>query len=100
MIIKDGVTMTGLQIEMRRVLKHANEIWKTKGHELVITSGLDGTHSAGSYHYYGYAVDLRNRYFTTLEKKEVVRKLKDALGTGYTVIGEHTHVHVQFNAEI
>lgn len=98
MIIKDGVTMEGLKLEMRLVLKHANLIWKSKGHELVITSALDGTHSAGSYHYYGYALDLRNRYFSTLEKKEVVRKLKDALGPKYTVIGEHTHVHVQFNA--
>ncbi len=98
MQIKDDVIMTGLQIPMRQVLKHANQIWKNEGQELVITSALDGTHSAGSYHYYGYAVDLRSRYFTTTKKKEVVRKLKDALGTDYTVIGEHTHIHVQYNA--
>lgn len=99
MHIKEGVIMTGLQIQMRAVLKHANIIWKGKGHELVITSALDGTHSAGSYHYFGYALDLRNRYFNTIQKKEVVRMLKDALGPDYTVIGEHTHVHVQYNAD-
>lgn len=103
MIIKEGVILQGLQLEMRAVLKHANEIWKKHGQELAITSGLDGTHSAGSYHYFGYALDLRTRYFIISERQEVVHALQHALarikgGKGYSVILESTHIHVQYNA--
>jgi len=97
MQIKEGVAMQGLQIEMRLVLKAANNIWKHHGRELVITSALDGTHSAGSYHYFGYAVDLRHRFFTSTEKVSVTKELKEVLGPDYTVINERTHIHVQFN---
>lgn len=95
MKIKDGVQMAGLSILMRPVLKEADRIWKKHGHELVITCGLDGTHSAGSYHYYGLALDLRNKYFTDSEKQIVHDELQESLGKTYVVVTERTHVHVQ-----
>ena len=97
MEIKDGVAMQGLQIEMRKVLKAADTLWKRYGHELVITSALDGTHSAGSYHYFGYALDFRSRYFSKEVKTRVTELLQEALGAKYTVINESTHIHVQYN---
>lgn len=99
MIIKNGVVLAGLKLPMRKVLRAAANIWKEHGEELVITSGLDGTHSAGSYHYYGYAVDLRTHYFQNDVKYSVAKILQATLGEAYTVIAESNHIHVQYNAD-
>ena len=68
MIIKEGVLLHGLKLEMRTALMTAERIWKSFGQELVVTSALDGTHAACSLHYYGYALDFRSRYFSEKEK--------------------------------
>lgn len=99
MKIKRNVVMAGLQLPMRQALKAADILWTRHGQELVVTSALEGEHSAGSYHYYGYAVDLRSRYFTDMIKRDIVVRLQRDLGPkGYTVIGEASHIHIQFNA--
>jgi len=102
MKIKDGVIMQGLQLPMRQALIHANQVYTDHDRELVITSALDGTHSAGSYHYYGYAVDLRTRFFGSWrEKLNIAQKIRDRLNTvsnKYTVVLEDTHIHIQYNA--
>lgn len=108
MKIKDGVIMQGLQLEMRTVLQKADALWKKHGKELVITSALDGTHSAGSYHYFGYALDFRTRYFFDNVPQEqgqrtvmeIVKDLQAQLGDKYTVLFESTHIHVQYNASL
>ncbi len=106
MKIKSDVVMTGLQIPMRLVLIVADQIWKEYGQELVITSALDGTHSAGSLHYYGYALDFRTRYFTNMDDSEfkglvnverVAEKLREALGRDYNVIVHKSHIHVEYD---
>ena len=97
MKIKDGVIMQGLQLPMRVVLKRADALYKKYGQELTITSALDGTHSAGSLHYYGYALDLRTRYFPLAEAREIANTLQRELGSGYTVLFETNHIHVQYN---
>lgn len=100
MKIKEGVILSGLQLPMRRVLKAAEEIWKSHGRSegVTVTSGLDGLHSAGSLHYYGYAVDLRTRYFDGVEQSVIHMKLKKALSDNpyYTVLLEDTHIHVHY----
>lgn len=98
MKIKLGVTIAGLDLRMRPVLIAAEKIWKDFGQELVITSGLDGEHSAGSLHYYGLAVDLRTRYFLGEDKMKVTKLLRKALGSGYVVLAESTHIHVGYSA--
>jgi hypothetical protein len=96
MKIKEGANIAGLQLPMREVLIKADKIWSLFREELVITSGLDGEHSAGSLHYYGYAVDLRSRYFTEGEKTSVVERLKEDLGSDYHVVAHKTHIHVEY----
>lgn len=98
MKIKKGVIMAGLQLPMRRVLMEAELLWKTAGKELVVTSALEGTHMAGSYHYYGYALDFRTHYFTKEKALELVRALRFVLSDQYTVVWHSTHIHVQYNA--
>lgn len=112
MQIKEGASLNGLRPEMRPVLQAANHIWaelKRQGNlaedkELTITCGTDGEHSAGSLHYYGYALDLRNRDFEdkgeraskvlrqVLNQFQSARQLKGAYGVKL----EPTHIHVQF----
>lgn len=100
MKIKDGVLLAGLQPSMRKALKEADRIWQQFGEELVITSALDGEHSAGSLHYYGYALDFRTRYFSDYEKARVFEHLCNSIGKTYTVVHHQTHIHVQYNGEI
>lgn len=92
---KKGVTLYGLQLSMRKVLICADTIWRHTGRELVITETVGGVHSPGSLHPYGYAVDLRTRYFTQLQKKGVVKKLRELLPSNYRVIEHPTHIHVE-----
>jgi hypothetical protein len=94
-----SVNIWGLQVEMQPVLKFAEKIWNDHGHELVITSGRDGIHSAGSLHYYGYAVDIRASSgwnYDPFEIEQMVEALKGALGPDYDVIIESSHVHVEY----
>jgi hypothetical protein len=97
MKIKEGVHIPGLKIQMRLVLSVADKIWKNLDQELVITSALDGTHSASSLHYYGYAIDLRSRYFTPVQKKQAVLLLAKALGPDYEIISHATHIHIEYD---
>ena len=89
--------MAGLQMPMRKVLVLANQLWTKNGKELVITAALDGTHSAGSFHYYGFALDFRTRYFSKAVARKIAKKLQRLLGDDYVVVVESTHMHVQFN---
>lgn len=96
MKIKEGAILSGLHPMMRRVLIEANQIWKEHGQELAVTSGLDGTHSAGSAHYYGCAVDLRTRYFSDAELASVMQELTKRLPTIYYIKLEKDHIHVHY----
>ncbi len=95
MIIKDKVIMPD-KLEMRIVLIRAKAVWKEYGRKLVVTSGKEGTHSAGSLHYYGYAVDLRTRFWLKKKKLLVFKTLKQRMGTDYRVIWHRTHIHVEY----
>jgi len=106
--IKNGVIMQGLQVAMQPVLIEAAQLWDEEGEQLVVTSALDGEHSPGSLHYYGYALDFRTRYFDDRVAVRAARMLQERLNSTsllgdvdthglYTVIFERTHIHVQYN---
>ncbi len=94
---KEGVVLAGLQLKMRIVLVRAALLWELNGQELVITSALDGCHSPGSLHPYGYAVDLRTRYFEPDKVKNIATDLYGGLPEGYEVVTHKTHIHVEFD---
>jgi len=98
MKIKRGATIAGLDIRMRPVLVEADKLWRKLGKELVITSGLDGTHSAGSLHYYRLAVDLRTRYFKQAGES-VAKELQEQLGSDDDVIFHRNHIHVEYDPD-
>jgi hypothetical protein len=103
MKLKDGVKMAGLHPVMRPVLIHAEKIWEELGQELVVTSALDGTHSASSLHYYGYALDFRTRYFEEKDKWRAFSMLSSVMkkfGVDFRVIKEDSHIHVEYRGTI
>ncbi len=97
MKIKDGANIERVRLSMQPVFVEAEAIWRNHGHELVITCGLDGEHSAGSLHYYGLAVDCRTNYFNPDVAAKVAKELQDALGADYDVVLEATHIHVEYD---
>lgn len=98
MKIKTNAVLLGLQLPMRKVLIEANKIWKDNGQELVITEGTGGVHSAGSLHPFGYALDLRTRYFKENgQVSRVAEELRKKLKTGYDIIIHKTHIHAEYD---
>ena len=99
MLLKPGCTLNGLQIEMRPVLITAEKIFKSYGfiNGVTITSATDGVHSAGSLHYYGYALDIRTRHLRDNQKMTLVTKLRERLGYPYDVVIHKTHLHVEYD---
>lgn len=96
MKIKTGVQMAGLQPVMRLALVTAEKIWLKYNQELVVTSALDGEHAAGSWHYYGYALDFRSRYFPVHIAQKVAKELQEACPGSYEVIYHEDHIHIHY----
>lgn len=101
MKVKDSsVNIWGLQVEMQPVLKWAEQIWKDHGYDLVVTSARDSIHSAGSLHYYGYAVDVRASVdwgYDAFEIQTMANALRGALGEGYQVVIHSSHIHIEYD---
>lgn len=99
MQLKENVNMSGLKIQMRRALIIADRIWAENGQELVVTSATDGEHTAGSLHYYGYALDFRTRYFEKpileLLIVDLAKTLRKA-DVAYRTVVHDTHIHVEW----
>lgn len=100
MEIKDSVIMAGLKIEMRKALIYAEAEYKARNQSLVVTSALDGTHSASSVHYYGYALDFRTRDTPFEVVAVIAESLRLRLGAQYRVIVHSTHMHVEYRGGI
>ncbi|MHA1970761.1 MAG: hypothetical protein ACTSXE_02820 [Candidatus Thorarchaeota archaeon] len=97
MLIKKGVILTGLQLEMRDVLISYGSACRDISVVGEVTSGLEGQHSYGSYHYYGYALDLSIKGMTDGEVGYIEKSLRRDLRAFYDVMVERTHIHVEFD---
>lgn len=97
MKLKPGVRILGLRPELMVAVVAAESIWSKKGVEAVITSGVDGTHSKGSLHYKGLALDFRVNTLPAGTWQEVRNELADALGGDFDVVLEKDHIHVEFD---
>ena len=98
----NNVQLAGLHESFRRALPAIKKVYAEFGLVMVITSGLDGLHSAGSVHYYGKAVDLRSRDLEGVQlpsetKDKIAAKLRAVLGCCFDVVVEKDHIHVEVN---
>jgi hypothetical protein len=100
MVLKDGVSIEGCRPEILiAAITIIAPIFQKHNRTAVITSGTEKVkHSAKrSAHYRGDALDFRNRYFPTVEKKaEVLQDLSDGLGPNFVVVLESTHYHIHY----
>ena len=92
-----GARMLGLHPEIIAVVPIAHEILRQWEADLVITTGTDGAHMAGSLHYAGYALDFRTRHLTSEQKEAFRRQLSEALGKHYDVVLHKSHLHCEFD---
>jgi len=63
----------------------------------VVTSAHDGTHSEGSLHDDGLALDLRVWGFTDAEAKRATAEIQGRLGERWDVVYEGTHIHIEYD---
>lgn len=63
----------------------------------VVTSAHDGTHSEGSLHDDGLALDLRVWGFTEAEAKRATAEIQRSLGERWDVVYEGDHIHVEYD---
>lgn len=99
--IKTGVNTSGVKTEIILAIQIANSIYSKHNVDCVITELTGGTHSRGSLHYVGFAVDLRTRDFDNSEIIDKVSlELKESLGDQYDVVLEKDHIHIEFQPKI
>lgn len=98
MKIKDGVTLQGLNINMRRAIMAADKVYKGHGEVLTITSTTEGQHSSWSLHPFGLAFDCRTRDLHNDIAASIAKELKQELGSwGFDVILEADHIHIEYD---
>jgi hypothetical protein len=95
--LKDGVYLHRLKPEMIWCVDRCLELFDNLGITLTLTSTTDGNHSNYSHHYKGFAVDLRVWEIAPEDRDEVCERLKLALGNGFQVINETSHIHIEYD---
>lgn len=94
--LKEGVRSVGIRPEIALAASVSASVFETFGHDCIITSLTDGTHSATSLHYAGSAMDLRIRHLPQGATQKIVDVLSEALGPDYDVVLESDHIHLEF----
>lgn len=100
--IKPGVDINGLQAVMWRAAADVAEVYEEFGLPCIITSALDGRHSAKSFHYVGLALDFRTHVIPKGTEQAVADRVVQKLGPKFDVILEaldtpNEHLHVEFD---
>ena len=94
--LKPGVVLHGLATPVIVAMIVADQVYSEHGHNLTLTSALDGKHSSQSLHYVGQAIDLRTRDVPEDLRKTLRKKIAQRLGSDFDVILEKTHIHIEY----
>lgn len=97
MRLKQGVRVRGVQPEILLGLAMLEREFDALGHELVVTSLLDGTHKRGSLHYEGLAADIRRRDLSAQECELILRDGRRRLGECFELLLESDHFHLELS---
>lgn len=100
MSLKPGVRLLGLRPEMAIAHTEIALLFLPFGH--VISGGIEGTHSYGSEHYTGLALDYRLHQVPPEKREVLYTSIKDALGADFDVLWEargtsEEHLHVEYD---
>ena len=99
MKFKEGVVWRNFKPDIWLAIVAAAEIYVIYGSELIITSGNDGKHMDGSFHYTDLAFDARTRHLLGSLIPVIGQRLKEELGVNYDVIIEKDHIHVEYDVK-
>lgn len=97
--IKSGVRVHGLSTPIVLAIIVAEGVFRELGHDLTLTAGIDGKHSAGSSHYAGNAVDLRSRILPEGVAPKACAMIQERLGPDYFAQVEVDHIHIQYRPQ-
>ncbi len=98
----NGASIEGLDIRMRPAMIVCGRVFKKHKQTHTITCGLNGSHSSGSLHPYGLAIDSRTRFlgWSWVKKRAVRDEIAIALSRidyRFDVILHKTHLHIEFD---
>lgn len=94
--LKQGVRIHGIRPELLLALQISESVYREFDTELIVTSVIDGKHSAGSLHYTGSAVDLRIRHLPQNQVETVRDEIAERLGSDFDAVLESDHIHIEF----
>lgn len=102
--LKEGVNpVEELHASVRLALPVVESLYDQYGAELVITSTTDSDHGPRSYHYGGFAFDIRTWQFSTADAQVVAEKLRwllrEKLDSRFDVVWEPDHIHVELDVQ-
>lgn len=89
-LIKLGV-YGELNREIANARRKLERLFASRGHDLVITSIREGTHTAGSLHPQGDAFDFRGVVSVP------VNEIRVLVGTDYDLVEEGDHLHLEWD---
>lgn len=101
--LKATVRLLGLRSEMVMAHTIVASVYAQHGHDCVITTGIEGTHTYGSEHYTGLALDYRlNDILPVEHRAKIAGAVKAALGQDFDVLHEDAgtaeeHLHVEYD---
>jgi hypothetical protein len=105
--VKSGVILTEVHPAMVAAWPTIMQVLRRHGLNTTLTSGRDGTHMEGSYHYHWplQACDFRTwdpdeppgTQLSQERKEAIAEDLRRELGEPFQVVVERTHLHVEFD---
>lgn len=98
--LKSKVKILGIKPELVLTLMLVNQVFLKYNLHMIITSMLDGQHSDGSLHPYGFAVDIRSRNISRDFIQKIVRDLKEMFDEQLDIVLESDHFHIEFDPHL
>jgi hypothetical protein len=97
-VVASGVRLSGA-IALSVMVQVVAEAFAAVGSDAIITSGTEGTHSRGSEHYVGHALDWRTKHLSLAIAQQVRDDAALRLGPDFDVLLETTppHLHTELD---
>lgn len=88
--------ISGVRTEIFAALVMVDQVYRRRGFEMEWTSGVESTHSPGSLHYVGLAVDIGITAVGESQRGPLAQEIKDTIGEDFDVVLRKDHIHIEF----